>query len=106
MRSHSNSSLHRGILVASVIASCVGSFVAYVKGKVVPAQAIKAQREKRGTNPLVLNLGEWSTSRIHRFTPGFHWIRCRVRSRVFPGGLEQKKNFLLLPRFNPGSSSS
>jgi len=69
----------------------VWSFVTYVKGKVFRAHTIKAQREKRGTNPLVLNLDEWSPSGIHRFTPGSHWIRGRVRSKAFPDGLEQRK---------------
>jgi hypothetical protein len=70
-------------------------FLAYVKGKVVSTHAMKAQREKRETNPLVLNLGEWSTSRIHRFTPVSHWIRGRVQFRAFPDGLEQS-TFLAL----------
>jgi hypothetical protein len=60
----------RGADKYSVIASCVGSFVAYVKGKVVPVHAIKAYREKRGSNPLLLNLQLHASIALHPFPIG------------------------------------
>jgi hypothetical protein len=90
-----------------------------VKGKIVPVLnefKHNAMREYGGVDVQIhifltsaLALGEWSTSRPGRFTPGkrspgIHWIGGSVDPRAGLDNLEKRK-FLTLPTLTPQSSS-